>query len=154
MLIGEILDHAAIAPRASAPNKRQVLALVAEIASRNFGLSASDVLDALSEREMAGSTGVGHGVAAPHARLTGVDQMRAVFLRLEQPVDFGSIDEQPVDLVFAIISPADSGSEHLRVLAKVSRLMRQGELREQLRQARTADAIYALLAQDVTSTAA
>ncbi len=154
MLMGEILDRAAIAPRASAPNKRQVLAVIADIAARNFGLEAGEVLDALAEREQAGSTGVGYGVAVPHARLEGLERMRAVFVRLEHPVDFGAIDDQPVDLFFALFSPAEAGSEHLRALARVSRLLRQGDLREQLRQARTPDAIHVLLAQDIRSTAA
>ncbi|HKR86610.1 MAG TPA: PTS IIA-like nitrogen regulatory protein PtsN [Phenylobacterium sp.] len=148
MQIGELLDRNAIALRVSAANKRQVLALIAEIAARNLGLDAADVLDALAEREQAGSTGVGHGVAAPHARLEGVERMRGVFVRLEQPVDFEAVDEQPVDLIFALFAPIDAGSEHLRALARVSRLLRQAELRQQLRQARTADAVHALLVQD------
>lgn len=150
----ELLDRAAIAPRASASSKRQVLAVVSEMASRNFGLSAGKVLDALMEREAAGSTGVGHGVAVPHARVEGLDRMRGVFIRLEQPVDFGAIDDQPVDLIYALLAPESAGSEHLRALARVSRVLRQGDLREQLRQARTPDAIHVLLAQEARSTAA
>ena len=149
MQIGELLDRNAIALRISAPNKRQALAVIAEIAARNFGLDAGYVLDALSEREQAGSTGVGHGVAVPHARLEGLTRLRGVFVRVEHPVDFDSIDEQPVDLIFALFAPKDaSGVEHLRALARVSRLLRQAELREQLCQARTADAIHALLVQE------
>ena len=148
MQIGDLLDRNAIALRVSAANKRQALALVAEIAARNLGLEAADVLDALAEREQAGSTGVGHGVAAPHARLEGLERMRGVFVRLEQPVEFESVDDQPVDLIFALFAPVDAGSEHLRALARVSRLLRQAELRQQLRQARTADAVHALLVQD------
>ncbi len=154
MVIGEILDHAAIVPRGSATNKRQALALVADVAARNYGLEGSQVLEALSARELASSTGVGHGVAAPHARLPGVDRMHAVFVRLEVPIEFGAVDDQPVDLLLALISPPDSGSEHLRALARVSRIFRQSNLREQLRQARTADTILALLSQDIQSTAA
>ena len=154
MLIGEILDRAAIASRASASSKRQVLAAISEIAARNFGLSSALVLDALAEREMAGSTGVGHGVAVPHARVDGLERMRGVFLRLEQPVDFAAIDDQPVDLVFALLAPANAGSEHLRALARVSRILRQGDMREQLRLARTADAVHVLLAQEARSSAA
>ncbi len=154
MLISEILDRAAIAPRASAPNKRQVLAVIADIAARSFGLDAETVLDALLEREQAGSTGVGHGVAVPHARLDGLQRMRGVFLRLEHPVAFDAVDDQPVDLIFALFSPAKAGAEHLRALARVSRVLRQGDLREQLRQARTADAIHILLAQEARPTAA
>lgn len=148
MHIGELLDRNAIAQRVSAANKRQALALVAEIAARNLGIEAPVILEALAEREQAGSTGVGHGVAAPHARLEGLQRMRGVFVRLDQPVDFESVDDQPVDLIFALFAPIDAGAEHLRALAKVSRLLRHADLRQQLRQARTADAVHALLVQD------
>jgi PTS system nitrogen regulatory IIA component len=149
MQIGELLDRSAISLRVSATDKRKALAVIAEIAARNFGLDAGDVLDALAEREQAGSTGVGHGVAAPHARVAGLTRIRGVFVRLEQAVDFDSVDDQPVDLIFALFAPKEaSGVEHLRALARVSRALRQADLRQQLRQARTADAIHALLAQD------
>lgn len=146
--IGELLDRKAIALRVSAATKRQALAVIAEIAARNFGLEVGDVLDALAEREAAGSTGVGHGVAAPHARLEGLDRMRGVFVRLEHPVDFQAVDDQPVDLLFALFAPKSATTEHLRALARVSRLLRQADVREHLRQARTADAIHAILVQD------
>jgi len=148
MHIGELLDRNAIALRVSAANKRQTLAVIAEIAARNLGLEAADILEALAEREQAGSTGVGHGVAAPHARLEGLERMRGVFVRLEQPVEFEAVDDQPVDLIFALFAPPDAGAEHLRELARVARMLRQAELRQQLRQARTADVIHALLVQD------
>lgn len=148
MNIGELLDRSAISVRVSAGNKKKVLAVIAEIAARNFGLDAGDVLDALSEREAAGSTGVGYGVAVPHARLEGLERMRGVFVRVEQPVEFGSVDDQPVDLLFALFAPKNAGAEHLRALARVSRMLRQPDLREHLRKARTADAIHALLVQD------
>jgi nitrogen PTS system EIIA component len=151
MQIGELLDRNAIALRVSAANKRQALALIAETAVRTLGVDAADILDALAEREQAGSTGVGHGVAAPHARLAGLQRMRGVFVRLDQPVEFESVDDQPVDLIFALFAPMDAGAEHLRALAKVSRLLRQADLRQQLRQARTADAVHALLVQDSTA---
>ena len=109
MIFSEVLDLAAIAPRATATDKRQVLALISDIAARNFGLDAGMILDALAEREQAGSTGLGRGVAVPHARLDGLSRMRAVFLRLEHPVDFASVDDQPVDLVFALFSPMAQG---------------------------------------------
>jgi PTS system nitrogen regulatory IIA component len=148
MNIGDLLDRTAISTRISAINKRQVLAVVAEIAARRLGLDAGTILDALLEREAAGSTGVGHGVAAPHARLDGLTRMQGVFLRMDQPVEFDSVDDQPVDLVFALFAPKEAGVEHLRALARVSRLLRQADLREQLRQARSADAIHALLVQE------
>lgn len=154
MDIGQWLDRSAIAYRASAANKRQALAIAAELGGRSFGMDPALVLERLLEREQEGSTGVGVGVAVPHARLTGLDRMRAVFVRLDQPVDFDSIDDQPVDLLFALFAPAEKGSEHLRALARVSRLLRLADVREQLRQARSPDAIYALLVQESAPTAA
>lgn len=151
MNIGELLDRAAISTRVGAANKKKALAVIAEIAARNFGLEAAEVLEALSEREAAGSTGVGHGVAVPHARLAGLQRMRGVFVRLEQPVEFEAVDDQPVDLLFALFAPKHAGAEHLRALARVSRLLRQSELREQLRKARSADAVHALLVQDLSA---
>lgn len=148
MNIGDFLDRAAISTRVNASSKRQALAVIAEIAARNFALDVGEALEALVEREAAGSTGVGHGVAVPHARLAGLQRMRGVFVRLEKATDFDSVDDQPVDLIFALFAPKDAGAEHLRALARVSRLLRHGDLREQLRKARSADAIHALLVQD------
>jgi PTS system nitrogen regulatory IIA component len=152
--IEDLLDRRAITPKLSAHTKRQALSLLAETAARRFDLDAGVVLDALLAREQASSTGVGSGVAVPHARLEGLDRMRGVFVRLETPVDFDSVDGMPVDLIFALFAPADAGSEHLRALARVARLLRQKELRQQLRQARTPDAIHALLAQPAHPSAA
>ncbi|MFZ5668361.1 MAG: PTS IIA-like nitrogen regulatory protein PtsN [Pseudomonadota bacterium] len=154
MNIGDLLEPRAIAPRAGGGSKRQVLSAVADIAARTLGVPAETVLDALLEREAAGSTGVGHGVAVPHARLPGLDRMRGVFMRLEQPAPFEAVDDQPVDLVFALFAPADADGEHLRTLARVSRLLRKGDVRQQLRQARTTEAILALLSRDQQSSAA
>jgi PTS system nitrogen regulatory IIA component len=148
MQIGELLDRGAIALRVTAGNKRKALAVVAEIAARNFGLDAAVILDALAEREQQDSTGIGHGVAVPHARLDGLSRMRGIFVRLEHPVDFESVDEAPVDLIFALFAPAQAGAEHLQSLARVSRVLRQSGLRDQLREAQTADAIHALLVQE------
>ena len=164
MDIGEWLAGPAIADRSSADGKRQALAVVADVAARCFtqtrfsasdpAFKAADVLTALLEREELGTTGVGRGVALPHARLAGLDRMRAVFVRLEQPVAFDAVDDQPVDLLFGLFAPPNASSEHLRALARVSRLLRSGELRQQLRQARSEDAIYALLNQRTEADAA
>jgi len=154
MNIGDLLEPRAIAPRTGGGSKRQILSVIADVAARNYGLDAMAVLDALLEREAAGSTGVGHGVAVPHARLPGLDRLRGVFLRLEQPTGFEAVDDQPVDLVFALFAPIEADTEHLRALARVSRLLRQGDLRQQLRQARTAEAIHALLAREARPSAA
>ncbi len=154
MNIESLLDRRAITPKVSASSKRQALSLVAEMAARRFDLDAGEVLDALLAREAVGSTGVGAGVAVPHARLKALDRMRGVFLRLEAPVDFDAVDDQPVDLIFALLAPEAAGSEHLQALARVARLLRRADLREQLRQAHSADAVYALLAQPASPSAA
>lgn len=154
MDIGFLLDRAAIAPRISAASKRQALSVAAEIAGRTYGLKPSTVLNALLRREAQGSTGIGHGVATPHARLRGLDQMRGVFMRLESPIEFDALDDQPVDLMFCLLSPVEAPGEHLLGLAKISRILRPGDTRMQLRQASGVDAIQAILAQTAHTAAA
>lgn len=154
MDLGELLDPGAITLKAHASSKRQALSVVAEIAARSLDATAPEIAAKLLARERLGSTGVGHGVAVPHARLKGLERMHGVFVRLEAPVDFGAVDEQPVDLIFALLAPADHPAEHLRALAKVSRVLRQADLREHLRQAHSADAVRALLVREARPTAA
>ncbi len=154
MDIGDWLDRSAIVYRSSADSKRQALSVVADAAAKLMKTKASDVLDALMERESHGSTGVGRGVAVPHARLAGLDRMKAVVVRLEKPVAFDAVDDQPVDILFALFAPKNAHSEHLRALARVSRLMRQGAVREHLRQAKSPDAIYSVLSRDAEADAA
>jgi PTS system nitrogen regulatory IIA component len=148
------LDPGAISARVNAASKRQALSIVAEIAGRSLGIKAADIIARLMERERLGSTGVGQGVAVPHATLKGLDRMHGVFVRLESPIDFGAVDQQPVDLIFALLAPIDHPAEHLRALAKVSRALRQSDLRQQLRQAHGPDAIRALMVRDPRPTAA
>ena len=152
--IEDLLDRRAITPKLSAHTKRQALSLLAETAARRFNLDAGEVLDALLAREQTSSTGVGSGVAVPHARLAGLDRMRGVFLRLETPVDFDAIDGAPVDLIFALLAPPTPAWSICGALARVARLLRQKDLRQQLRQARSPDAVHALLAQEARPSAA
>ena len=154
MDLGELLDTGAITLKVRATSKRQALTIVAEIAARHLDATATEITAKLLARERLGSTGVGHGVAVPHARLKGLERMHGVFVQLDVPVDFGAVDEQPVDLMFALLAPADHPAEHLRALAKVSRALRQADLREQLRQARSADAVLALLVHEAGPKAA
>lgn len=149
-----LLESTVVSPQVSATTKRQALSVAAEIAARANHLKAGKVLEALMEREAQGGTGVGRGVAIPHCQIPGLTDVRGVFLRLESPIDFESIDEQPVDLIFALFAPPNRGSEHLRALACVSRLMRQPALRQQLRSAGSPDALRALLARDARPNAA
>ncbi|MDR6624919.1 PTS IIA-like nitrogen regulatory protein PtsN [Caulobacter segnis] len=154
MTIGDLLDPGAVALRAGAPGKRQALSLVADVASRVLGVDPDTTLDGLLEREAAGSTGVGDGVAIPHARIEGVDRVRAVVVRLDTPVIFDALDDKPVDLMVALFAPLDASAQHLRALARVARVLRQPEIRSALRQAKSADAIHVLLTHEAASTAA
>lgn len=148
MDIGDLLTSDGIVLRSGASSKRQALHVVAEAAAQALGLDEARVMEALLEREALGATGLGSGVAVPHARIPGLDKVVAVFVRLDQPVAYGAVDDRPVDLLFALFAPPRDGAEHLRALAAVSRALRSPQLREQVRQARTVDAIRALFVRD------
>jgi PTS system nitrogen regulatory IIA component len=154
MFLTTLLDRRAILGNVSVNSKRQALQMVADVAARLLGVEAAEVHQALLDREKLGSTGVGLGVAVPHAEIRGLDRMHGIFVRLDSPVDYDSIDDTPVDLIFALLAPENAGTEHLRALAKVSRVLRQKDLREQLRKMENPDAIYALLTDIADSNAA
>lgn len=148
MDIAQLLAKDGVVLRAGASSKRQALHTVADTAGRVLGLDEDRILDSLLEREALGSTGLGYGVAVPHARVEGLTQVVAIFVRLETPVAYDAVDDRPVDLIFALFAPPIDGAEHLRALAAASRALRSSEMRQQLRQARTADAIRALFVRD------
>ncbi|GAA0650540.1 PTS sugar transporter subunit IIA [Brevundimonas lenta] len=148
MDIGDLLADGGVVLRSGASSKRQALHVVADAAAEALGMPANRVLEALLEREALGSTGLGAGVAVPHARLEGIARVTAVFVRLDTPVAYGAVDDRPVDLLFALFAPPRDGADHLRALAAVSRALRSSEMREQLRQAHTPDAIHALFVRD------
>lgn len=155
MDIGDLLAGDDVVLRSGASSKRQALHAVAMAAGEAVGLSEARIMEALLQREALGSTGLGSGVAVPHARLEGLARVTGVFVRLETPVAWGAVDDRPVDLLFALFAPPSDGAEHLRALAAVSRALRGAETREQLRQARTTDAIRALFVRDpIRATAA
>src|SRR5690606_7960157 len=154
MDIADLLTSDGIVLRGGASSKRQALHAVAEAFGAAFNMDADKAFEALQEREALGSTGLGSGVAVPHARIQGLDRVGPVFVRLATPSAYESLDDRPVDLLFALFAPLEAGAEHLRALAAVSRALRSPELREQLRQARTVDAIRALFVKDVSKTAA
>ena len=129
----------------TASNKKGVLQQLATAAARRTGLPAKTIGSILSAREKIGSTGFGGGVAIPHGKIEGLDQVFGYLARLTAPVGFDSVDGLPVDLVFLILSPPDAGAEHLKALAGVSRVLRDRNVVAKLRGARSRDAIYALL---------
>lgn len=133
MELTSILKPEAVKVIGTVVSKKRLFQDLGEVAAACYGLSANDTVYALQERENLGPTGVGHGVALPHARLHGLQTVAGVFLRLEKPLDFDSVDRQPVDLIFALFAPQNSGVDHLKALALVSRTMRQAALRAKMR---------------------
>ncbi|MFP1643584.1 PTS sugar transporter subunit IIA [Pontitalea aquivivens] len=145
MELSNLLKPAAVKVLAHITSKKRLFQDLGEIAHSVYGLNAPETVDALQERESLGPTGVGHGVALPHARLHGLSQVVGVFLRLEKPLDFDAVDRQPVDLVFSLFAPKDSGVEHLKALALVSRTMRNSETCAKLRANSDPAALHAVL---------
>ncbi|MGD2133854.1 MAG: PTS IIA-like nitrogen regulatory protein PtsN [Maricaulaceae bacterium] len=154
MTLEEILGENGVVANLKATSKKHLFNELARLASETVGVPQRAVFDAVLERERLGSTGVGGGVAIPHARLVGLDQISGVLARLENPIDFESIDDQPIDLVFMLLAPNDAGADHLKALAKVSRLLRRPEMRDRLRAAPDADAMRALISETQSSNAA
>jgi len=149
MTLSTLIPPGGVIVELAASNRKQALAGLAELAERVLGAASRPVLDAVIEREKLGSTGVGNGVAIPHARTNLVNRVCGVFARLKQPVDFDAVDGQPADLVFMLLAPENASAEHLRALAQVSRFFRREALRRAVRTAPDADAIAALLAGGV-----
>jgi nitrogen PTS system EIIA component len=144
----------AIRASLKAGSKKQALQEIAAVFASVHGLPEREVFDTLLERERLGSTAVGRGIAIPHGKLPEVTQVIGVFARLERPIDFDALDDQPVDLIFAMLAPVGAGADHLKSLAKVSRLLKEQALCEKLRGADTDDAIHSLLSQHANSKAA
>ncbi|MEO7179056.1 MAG: PTS sugar transporter subunit IIA [Allosphingosinicella sp.] len=127
------------------PNKKGLFQLLGAAAARRTGLDAKTIATALADREKIGSTGFGGGIAIPHGRIEGLKSVFGYFARLTAPVEFHSVDNLPVDLVFLILSPPDAGADHLKALASVSRVLRDRNIVAKLRGARSRDALFALL---------
>lgn len=147
MELSDILDPGAVRVFGTLSSKKRLFQDLGDIAAGAYGLNASDVVDALQERESLGPTGVGQGVALPHARLDGLKQVVGAFMRLEKPMDFDSVDRQPVDLVFALFAPRDSGVDHLKALALVSRTLRNSSVCDKLRANDDPAALHAVLTE-------
>ncbi|AJE44995.1 PTS sugar transporter subunit IIA [Celeribacter indicus] len=154
MDISKILDPQAVKVVGKMTSKKRLFQDLGEIAASAYGLSVNDTFDALQERESLGPTGVGHGVALPHARIAGLDRVVGAFLRLESPMDFDAVDRQPVDLVFALFAPAESGVDHLKALALVSRTMRDGDVCTKLRANADPATLHAILTEGPATKAA
>lgn len=145
MLISDLLTPQTIIPDLKATSKKQTLQEMASFAAEQLGLEDRVILDVLLERERLGSTGVGHGVAIPHGKMTDLDKLYVQFARLSSPVDFDSPDGRPVDLMLLLLTPENAGGDHLTALAKASRLLRDEKVCTMLRGSDNAEAIYSAI---------
>jgi PTS system nitrogen regulatory IIA component len=144
--LSDILSDKAVDADLVTANKKGLFQQLASAAGRLTGLPVKTIVASLAAREKIGSTGFGAGAAIPHGKIEGLPAVFGYFARLETPIDFQSIDGMPVDLVFLLLSPPDAGADHLKALARVSRVFRDPQIVAKLRGARSKDALYALLA--------
>ncbi|HHI69952.1 MAG TPA: PTS lactose transporter subunit IIC [Rhodobacteraceae bacterium] len=154
MELSSILRPEAVKVVSSATSKKRLFQTLGEIVSATYGIDADTAIRALLERENLGPTGVGNGVALPHARISGIETVVGAFLRLEKPLNYNAVDRQPVDLVFTLFAPLDSGVEHLKALALISRTMRNSTICSKLRANDDPATLHALLTDTETTKAA
>jgi PTS system nitrogen regulatory IIA component len=152
--LSDLIRPEAVAEGLTVASKKALLQQLAGLAATAYGIDSKEAADALSAREKLGSTGFGGGIAIPHARLPGLSSIVGAFALLAKPIDFAAVDDMPVDLVFALFSPVDAGSDHLKALARVSRRLREPGFIAKLRGAGSRDSIYVLLMQDEARDAA
>jgi nitrogen PTS system EIIA component len=154
MEITDLLTPRSVIAQLRATNKRQALQELARRAAAMTGASERAIFDVLAERERLGSTGIGMGIGIPHGKLPGLDRFCGVFARLDRPIPFEAVDDQPVDLIFLLLAPENAGADHLKALARVSRLLRDRAVCDKLRGTDRSDALYALLTNMTASDAA
>lgn len=154
MDLSDLLVIDAILPRLKAGNKKQALQEMAAKAATLTGRDERDIFETLMQREKLGSTGVGHGVAIPHGKLAGLDRLVGVFALLDRPIDFDSLDGEPVNVMFLLLAPESAGADHLKALARIARVLRDEETAAKLRAADDAAAMYTLLTENARSDAA
>jgi len=153
MLLTDLVVPNAIIPALKVNGKKQLLQEIAAKAAELCGQNERAILEVLQQREKLGSTGVGHGIAIPHGKLSRLSKLFGLFARLERPIDFEALDGQPVDLVFLLLAPEAAGADHLKALARVARLLRDADVARKLRSSRDAETLYAVLAMPSASAA-
>lgn len=154
MDLSDLIEAPAIMPALKANSKKQLLQVLSEKAAALTDVPEREIFDSLMQRERLGSTGVGNGIAIPHGKLSRVRALTGVFARLETPVAFDALDDQPVDLVFLLLAPEGAGADHLKALSRVARALREPGTLEKIRATSDAAAIHALLAHGPASHAA
>ena len=147
MQLSSILRPEAVRVFSAASSKKRLFQEIGDVGFSALGLKPQDTVEALMDRESLGPTGVGHGVALPHARLSTVQDVSGVFVLLEKPIDYGAVDRQPVDIAFALFAPEDAGVEHLKALALVSRTLRAQALCNKLRSNLDPVKLYTILTE-------
>ncbi len=145
MALNDIVAMNAVIPALKVNGKKQAIQEIAARAATLSGLNERTIFETLLQREKLGSTGIGHGIAIPHGKLPQLDRLFGLFARLDRPIDFESLDGQPVDLIFLLLAPEGAGADHLKALARVARLLRDPDIANKLRESRDADALYAVL---------
>jgi len=150
----DFLAPAAVIPALRASSKKQALQELAEVAARLTGLEERTIYEVLLQRERLGSTGIGDGVAIPHAKLAKLDSIFGLVARLDKPIDFEALDGQPVDLMFVLLAPEEAGADHLKALARIARVVREPGMSDRIRATRDAEALYALLTSESAPRAA
>lgn len=154
MELSSILKPEAVKVIAASTSKKRLLHDLGDLAAAAYGVKPEAAVEALLERETLGPTGVGHGVALPHARLTDIDRVVGAFILLERPIDFEAVDRQPVDVIFALFAPEEAGVEHLKALALVSRSLREAALCTKLRANTDPATLYTILTESQGAQAA
>jgi PTS system nitrogen regulatory IIA component len=154
MTLSDILRPEAVKVVSETLSKKRLFQKIGDVAHDVYGCMGARCAEALIDREALGPTGVGHGVALPHARLHGIDRVRGLFFKLEHPIEFDAVDRQPVDLVFALIAPEEAGVHHLKALALVSRTMRDAGTCAKLRANHEADTLHTVLTEAQATAAA
>jgi nitrogen PTS system EIIA component len=153
MPLTDLLAPNAILPALKVNSKKQVLHELAARAAVLSGQSERAIFDVLMQREKLGSTAVGNGIAIPHGKMPGLTRLFGLFARLDRPIDFESLDNQPVDLVFLLLAPEGAGADHLKALARIARLLRDPNIAHKLRGSHDAESLYAVLALPSASAA-
>jgi PTS system nitrogen regulatory IIA component len=148
MELYNLLHPDAVKVVAAASSKKRVLHDMAQLAANCYSMRTEVLLEALLDREKLGPTGVGHGVALPNARSTDVEKVCGVFILLESPVDFGSVDKLPVDIIFGLLAPENAGVDHLKALAIVSRTLRDNSICAKLRANPEPQTLYTILTEN------
>ena len=154
MEINDLISTESVVANLHATSKKQAIQDLAKKAADITGLHERAIFEVLMERERLGTTGVGNGIAIPHGKLANLEKLYGLFARLEKPIDFQSIDEQPVDLIFLLLAPETAGADHLKALARVSRLLRDRTVCDKLRGTDQSEALYALLIEETAHQAA